>query len=385
MQVCRPGLAELDKVGILRRESTGNEPFWTLGHDSLGLAIQKWSVTYKDALDPGMRMDMNSPRQAARLTEAICSLPTNRRRPSTWTSRLTHSGIISSRRLRTCETSASASACVSSPMRTSSILIREDDAGCSSQPERAAFPPPGGEAAWTDVAVSDLFQGNGLVGPPAPGIDPVRITNVTDDRELQEKMQERLHRVLEHLSGMNATLLCYDKRSAQSMMRLAAFLCDMPAAGVDSLSYDNKFVASARRDELFEKLAAKKHDDRIFMVGTAFGRAQASHRGYRTYFDCQDLTKLIELQVKRARTEMGTQEVTDRIRESFRLYRESAFHTVWQINIPSAEWRHIEHYPWSCASRECATSPPITSARSPTTSCAISTTGTRGASTRRRR
>jgi hypothetical protein len=80
------------------------------------------------------------------------------------------------------------------------------------------------------------------------------------------------------------------------------------------------------------------------MIGTAFGRAQASHRGYRTYFDCQDLTKLIDLELKRGGKTLGDED-DEKTRELFRLYRESAFHTVWQLNIPSAQWRQVEHYP----------------------------------------
>ena len=36
--------------GILRCESRDGTNLWTLGHDSLGLAIQKWAVTYKESL-----------------------------------------------------------------------------------------------------------------------------------------------------------------------------------------------------------------------------------------------------------------------------------------------------------------------------------------------
>ena len=331
----------LHKHGILKRERKDGTWFWSLGHDSLGLAIQKWSVTYKDSLDPGMRMDMNSPRQAARLTEK--SLFPKENTPRHFALQVPDDALWDHQvpfftDLRHLSRRIGIEFLHGGQVALDNTLSRVLVAA-----ERAAFPPADQRARWTDVAVSDLFQGNGLVGPTADKVEPVRVTNITDDDALRKEMEQRLRVVLQHLSQQNATVLAYDE-SARSMIRLAAFLCDSPVV-VNKLTYDFTYTPRAREDDLFERLAAKKHDPQVFMVGTAFGRALASHRGYRTYFDCQDLTKLIDLQVKRARYGTVGPEASARLRESFRLYRESAFHTVWQVNIPSAEWRQIEHYP----------------------------------------
>jgi hypothetical protein len=85
-------------------------------------------------------------------------------------------------------------------------------------------------------------------------------------------------------------------------------------------------------------------------VGTAYGRALASHRGYTTYFDSQDLSRFMNI-LDRLKSSRDIEMLTDlesrpdaRV-ELFRLYQDIFSHTVWQINIPSSEWRRIEHYP----------------------------------------
>jgi hypothetical protein len=205
--------------------------------------------------------------------------------------------------------------------------------------ERATFPPEGKCDEWTDVGVSDLFLGNGLVGPEIPGLPALRPIEQTKDEEvLEESMRRRLQTIIDYLTGEQARLLSYDG-SARKMMGLACGL-----AGVADVFQDRQFEyrtsLHAVEDEPFEHLIAAGKNTKVFMIGTAYGRAKASHRGYVTYFDCLDLIRLMDLQTALDRRGDPTETA-----ELFRLYQHTFSHTVWQINVPAAEWRNIEHYP----------------------------------------
>ncbi len=352
-------LNHLLKVGILRNEQQDGTTFWTLGHDSLGLAIHKWAVTYKEFVIPTMRMDINSPRNAARLSrEDLCpgdDLIDSSEAPATfrigvpdellWDHQIAlfaHTRRLSGR-LGILFESVPGLALTPAPPPSSRVLVSAD---------RVSFPQPEDRGRWTDIAVSNLFQGNGLVGPIIKDLEPLRTIEPADDRSTAKELSRRLGDILDHLVRTQATVLVYDQ-STKSLMKLAAHLAGKGPDYLNGLSYkENKRHSSAMssKEELFEELAKCGHDESVFMVGTAYGRALASHRGYTTYFDCQDLSRFMDV-LDKIGSSAESKEVIDpesppKARgELFRLYRDVFSHTVWQINIPSSEWRRIEHYP----------------------------------------
>jgi len=147
-------------------------------------------------------------------------------------------------------------------------------------------------------------------------------------------------------------VLAYDA-STRSLMKLASYLVRKEPDYVSVLHYVDyeKHPGTVNsKEELFEQLVSYGHDESVFMVGTAYGRALASHRGYTTYFDCQDLSRFMDI-LDRLKTSTDVGVITDLESrpeargELFRLYQDVFSHTVWQINIPSSAWRHIEYYP----------------------------------------
>jgi hypothetical protein len=226
--------------------------------------------------------------------------------------------------------------------------------------ERVSFPLPAHRGAWTDIAVSDLFQGNGLVGPIIKDLETLRTVPRQDDRQDKKaaaareatELSRRLRKILDHLVSVQATVLAYDD-STESMMKLASYLAGGQPEDVSNLHYKKlekrPGTKTDRKEELFEQLAGYGHSRSHFMVGTAYGRALASHRGYITYFDCQDLSRLMDILDGLqdgpdigVLAELESPETRSRL---FRLYQDIFSHTVWQINIPSSDWRRIEHYP----------------------------------------
>ena len=261
---------------------------------SLGLGIEKWTVTYKESVVPTMRMDFNSPRSAARLTRKelfpddfrldVAPPPTfhiSVGKDLLWDHQLPL--FADSRRLseRIGISFVRDSTLTLSPPKSSRVLVSAD---------RVAFPPARDRSLWTDIAVCDLFQGNGLVGPLRPELEPLRTVDGEDDADIVAKML-RLSAILDYLVAVNARVLM-DDDSSKRLIQLAAYLAGSGSDYVSTLRYEQEpDTAMSEKEKLFERLASFEHDRSVFMVGTAYGRALASHRGYVTYFDAQDLTR----------------------------------------------------------------------------------------------
>ena len=96
------------------------------------------------------------------------------------------------------------------------------------------------------------------------------------DKAIVAELGRRLKAILEHLVRVKARVV-YDD-SSKRLIHLAAHLAGSGPDYIGVLRYEQEpGTTMSEKEELFERLAREKHDPSVFMVGTAYGRALASH------------------------------------------------------------------------------------------------------------
>lgn len=378
--ICGLDWLATDQVAILRKDWSSNQTKWTLGHDSLGLALRRWHEIYGRSLDRPMKVEMNSPRFGGRFKAADLYGEHHAIKPQTVTIvddvswdhqlpnfaqsrefterlgfRFVKDPILSlfgdqKRRSKTKNGKP-----IDEGEFTQRIHLRQEEAAEAGKygtmlvaGGREWFPGPqnkgnssvsestrSSQTAWTDIAITNLFMGSALVGEPIQEISPLDESSVqTDlDKRLVE-MREKLGMILAFLAERKATIWVINRSSATSTLKLAAQLCGwehpdeiLDSVNVRMVQWSPKQIAEAS-DASFERLL-NRHGKGHFMIGAAFGRALARQSEFCTYFNSQHLSMLVK--------ETASRE--PRVRpDIIQAFSKTFMHTIWHVDVPAQQW-----------------------------------------------
>ena len=357
-----PNMMEfLRSDNVLRSELREGAEFLTLGHDSLALALNNWRSSTGRARSMPNKMGMNSPRAFEKysfkelfgdeeLLQVDFCVPTT----YMWDHQLPHfaSAMGFDKRLGFTFSSYDSVSVTSGTGRTDltswskhrtaihSIdkATREDFTEQVLVPgDILSFPDDHGKGQWTDVVVTDLFEGNCLIGVTDFGDDLYQ----HDNRQHQDRTALQLtalKKIMEQLVelGDAEIFITRGDKSAEAFLRLA---CEFADLSPDKIA--NKITRLPSRytpkDMLFEKLLNSTGDDQgenKFMVATAYGRALSEQAGFRTYFSAAHMLSLADIRL--AKSESRNAELVRKVQEIFQ-------HTLWQVGIAPSQWTESEN------------------------------------------
>jgi hypothetical protein len=374
-----PGLGYLSRadVGIVRCEGEKGGRAWTLGHDALGLALQKWNIVFNRGGEASMKMEMRTVAAAAKFTSRdlfgedetnILDWSFTIPRDLLWDHQLPHfaqsQGFDKRLGIRFCtddklgprnrdddkgvatigELKNQTLGLAAEPKHRGKVLVayeRSDDgfpgkthsaaSGASKHSREVSA------TDWSDVLVSDLFLGNCLIGPKgAPNLERLSDYAKWEKDKRIGTMSRALKKILEKLKADKAIVLCYDN-SANAMLKLAAILVGLPQDYFDSDVTFQPLKSGELKlsDPFFREFQRRRAQGSAFdsdpnwMIGTAFGRALAVKAGYKPYFTSQHILELLKAYM--ANSEADRTNVTN-------LFQKMLLHTLWQVNIPPAFW-----------------------------------------------
>ncbi|MEP1535125.1 MAG: hypothetical protein ABJX35_01690 [Hyphomicrobiales bacterium] len=211
-------------------------------------------------------------------------------------------------------------------------------------------------AKWSDILVTDLFTGNGLIGRPFKREnDPSRVTGTTAEtigKQYEDVIREALLEVYE----ANGQIKCHDHLSHKFIVGAAELVLNRQKKEREYFTNHNTtnsvVLAEASElassgDGLVDWLLNEEDGDRArFIVGTAAARALALQAGAELYFATSHLTLVTRFRIDsyvrgegavtaEATTAYGRKkqaQLNQQIQDVIK-------HTNWQINIPPAQWK----------------------------------------------
>ncbi|MEL6361816.1 MAG: hypothetical protein AAFR21_12090 [Pseudomonadota bacterium] len=356
-------LDELARENVLRRDLRGGKQFWTLGHDSLALALNAWTMRFGRRLDAPMKMGMNSARAFKdydyddlfgdeKIMAYTVDVPTD----FLWDHQLAHFASamkfderigIRFRKPDALSTTANAgggrkfedwNALCEEILDYEEELRHEAHRHVLVPGEIESFPRMDrGVGEWTDVLVTDLFQGNTLIGNIEFEDNVFQHENLNVSNRVDSQL-EAIKTVLRQLAEMEkAEIYCLlGDKSAESFLKLACYFADVDFAKIKDRC---RFIAPSYegKDILFENLLRKANSDTEeqgrFMVSTAFGRALAEQANFQMYFSAVHLMDLVDNEIiAKKRRQPHLVEAAQKI----------FLHTLWQIGVSPAQWRDSE-------------------------------------------
>lgn len=356
-------------IGILRVDGELDARAWTLGHDSLGLALERWNKLFNRSGRVVAKADSNSARQARTIqlkdlyTEDDLPVSKTYKLPVDllWDHRLPHFALqrgFAERLgihfevdddLKPLALGGPDDIETMNDLKESILKRQGKDETRNSvlvafERSRQGFPGDSDDAkaqewTWSDVLVTNLFMGNALVGPAIDGQVPLSTFEEYKSLQRNTNTIESLSDILMYLTSVKARILCSDE-TASAMFKVALLVCGLDLKLVDKLKFEVMASIHTTADELrkgdilfdrFVKEAEKTASGAapVFMVGTAFGRALATQSKYTTYFTSQHLHRLVE-GYKRDNPESQTVAST--------YFQRTLQHTLWQVGVPPGMW-----------------------------------------------
>jgi hypothetical protein len=367
-------LAGLEQASILRREGRGEQKICTLGHDSLALALNQWHLKYGVQLERITKMGMNSPREfagfkkndlfgadAATLPIIRIGLP----RDMMWDHQIPFfakaKGFAERLGIEFVEESRlSALTKDERGLRLhrnwedlrSQILSHHKTEGVQGRlmvaSDFQSFPWMSNQfGKWTDILVTDIFMGNALIG--AKGFHGRTLSELdarnTDIKARLADFVVALREILSKLEDTpNLKILTLDKASSAAFLKLACKLTKLWNTAWINGALEQVGTEFTGGDALFERFfelssqaekggGAEGGGNNVFMIATAFGRAQATMANFQTYFHAQHLLNLVDDEVKNDQRKPDLIEMAQKIMA----------HTIWQIGVPASKWRDSEN------------------------------------------
>lgn len=308
-----------DDVGILRKQITSTEStFWMLGHDSLGLTLERYQQStghMMQSMMSNMDMDMDTDLNFGSITDES-SDDENKEALSYFQADFPERDVIVpedllwdryliqfamtkkfARKLRINFHSPEGLAALSKDQSTGlnwkELMARlelarkgetEAEDGSVIRPkefadgpdlppvlficERNNIVPPELCKNWHDIAIANEFVGNALVGPEIKGLEPLSVFNGSRTEYLASQ-RPRLQKILEHIVKTKSEIIFYDIASI-SAFELAARLCDFPdqeaitaiaLKGKDEILKSTEIRYSSK-DFLFSEMYSKDEERR---------------------------------------------------------------------------------------------------------------------------
>lgn len=357
----------LDRVGILRKDVQDNPTgrgkqaaWWMLGHDSVGLALERWRLIFGNDSMSMMKMDARArtSKDAKLFVEPLetwsISVPEEllwdryliqlamnpdgeRVRPDVDLASRLGLHLVEAPELRALKDhedqglSWKSLLSAMEKQRKSGhhvLFLCERNNIAGFQEELGVDPND-----WKDIAIADAFYGNALIGPvifqdEGDSADGTRLSS--DMNQARRDTQDRVAKVLDYLVEQDVEILCFDI-SAQTMVQLALSICGRDPANISKIKFrldDSITLPNHARDFLFAKMqranreaAETKSSKKTFIIGSDYGRAVAKQTGHRVHFSLLDLTSISR---NRENTKKGY----------LRMAQRSVTHTVWNLGYP---------------------------------------------------
>lgn len=210
-------------------------------------------------------------------------------------------------------------------------------------------------AKWSDVLVTDLFIGNGLIGKPfgrKKKLDEVAgDTPETIGKEYEAVIQESLM----YVAKQEGQIKCHDELARKFIVGAAELVLNRNKdereyfteyAKTNSIVLATPKELASSGDGLVDWLLAGKEKGRPrFIVGTAAARALSLQAGADLYFATSHLTLVTRYKINsyvnsrdddtKAPSDYARRKQAQLIQQIQSIIK----HTSWQINIPPAQWK----------------------------------------------
>jgi energy-coupling factor transporter ATP-binding protein EcfA2 len=328
-------LARLKESNILRVEERPDKSEWSLGHDSVGLAINRWSQIYAAQFQLNPRTELASAVSAGNVTRLYDEEDSFERFRLFTTSE----NVWDQMTIQYAEEKGFAKRLgldieIRQELDINSDNVTSDEVTRAlnglQEGERAAyliarprhlFPDKDLLRSWIDVSITNAYQGYGLIGPKGIA-DTEQVAVLRRDLvdtaaggsflDKADKNREKIKGVYDRYCDSIASLMKYIEKKdsriwlfddvARDFLSLSLQLGGRDPGEVSdflqrhaSMLVESDAGGSVRvGDRLFNQLLENPEH---FMVGTAVGRAHSVRRGLQTYVEVQDLSDLIEMMV----------------------------------------------------------------------------------------
>lgn len=355
-------MKNLKRDNVIRSEVRDETEHLTLGHDSLALALNNWRATTGRSRTLPNKMGMNSPKAFERYNyedlfgeEEILNTEVDVPTDYMWDHQIPHFASvmgfdtrlgINLRRetdLSVLGSKGKKSFASWSQHRKAIIdherSLRDDFSRQVMVPgDILSFPGDQGKGQWTDLLVTDLFQGNSLVGATEFGADLFE----HDKRQPSDRLKlqaEGLTRIMTQLVELEHAeiFVTQNDKSAIAFLELA---CEFAGVSFDALSakISPLHFRYTPKDMLFERMLGMTSDEddqsNKFMVCTAYGRALSEQSGFKTYFSAAHLVDLADSKIEASQDRNA--DLVQKVQQIFQ-------HTLWQIGIVPSQWTDSEN------------------------------------------
>ncbi|HVZ16554.1 MAG TPA: hypothetical protein VG897_05520, partial [Terriglobales bacterium] len=376
---------------VLREDKVleeGKAQEWSLGHDSVGLTLNRWSQVYGYQFEQMSRMDMmaTSSPDSYRMNgdnslfgdEKVRTYHLQTITDSVWDHQILHYAIhkkFASRLGLMIDGSAfdtvgkkghrPRKALDAALKEMNRVEPDEDKATFVIAWPRSEFPKKvERQKDWTDIVITNAYQGYGLLCPPVactsaafrPFEDLRRQLGKTTTEGARETYSNTLTDFCNSMASVADFIIeqnqhqpkhqpkckvwLFDK-SAEIFLDLVLELSQLTPERHDAIKscakpVEGDEIDARARDPIFAKILAGR--ERVdFMVGTAFGRALAMRTGYKSQIDVQDVHTLIDWVIGPDRRLRDNDPKAQRRRELTKKFQQTQTHTTWQLSLPHSE------------------------------------------------
>lgn len=383
-----------DHVGILRKDERNGELYWTLGHDALALALNKWRILFdqRDRSMMMMRMGMSSVGNPSGYSEDDL-YPYDADKPHQITVYVQHDfgwdhqlpffamqrgfaerlGIrievddeLKAKSLHNNRGQVDWPALRQKLVETEEELRKKREVGKAASyvmisndwnsfpgskdyrknPQRAddlcGFKILDHIKNWSDVAVTDIFFGNGLIGENDDWAEKTKAIDGADSNGHNiATMIAHIRKALEEIRERSGRVKCHSQTGLQFLEFAAEIAEDeqfkeyIEKSGRVEVVKNSDYQA---HDKLLDWLLSDNDEEAKYIVGSAQSRALALQAGLSIYFGTNHLATIARDAAAKG-VNRGSKE--DRLAHVSNVAEEiqrSVVHTLWQVGIPAAKW-----------------------------------------------
>lgn len=385
-----------ESVGLLREDQRDGEIFWTLGHDSLALALNKWNLLYgRKDMPMMMRMGMSSigAPDEYKIDELF---PKKEDRPHEvnivvqqdfgWDHQLPFFAMqrgfaerlginivtnkaLKARNLMDKDGEVDWPA-LRQKMADHNIELEKNrmDGGLADYamvatdwnnfPGAKDYKPDADRKdglskftirhnlwQWSDILVTNVFYGNGLIGEGEEWRDRLREVTATSGEVLIEKLIKHIRDALIEIRENNGVIRVHAQTGVH-FLEFAAELVGDDAFKKYIKSKKNLKIESNRDYQAYDQLLTwlleddEDHAERRpkYIVGSAQSRTLALQAGLSVYFGTDHLSSLARKAIDSRKSNTKREEQLDHIATMAEQIQRLVVHNLWQIGIPATQW-----------------------------------------------
>ena len=204
---------------------------------------------------------------------------------------------------------------------------------------------------WSDVCVTNLYTGNGLIGPYFAHEHKLNRTQAFGTKDPGELFKKTIESSLRKLREMNGEVRVHDELARLFLVRAAEISCGKRSVVVDYLNDPNnlRVFEPDKNDNSPFPLAdwylgkgAKDIGRPRYIVGTAAIRSVALQAGAYLYFSTAELTLTVRFLIDSGDNGLDSEdaEADKKKQEYISLIQQGIKHTTWQLSVAPTQWRH---------------------------------------------